>query len=792
MNARLEVVRNSFSQAFHRVFSRRSKRERNAKLEVVRNSFSQAFHRIFSRRGIRELNTRLRAVLNLFPQAFHRIFSRRRKRVLIHEILSIQILSAATFGALAVASLYWGSQWVLQENYSRWALQWTEELNELGAPLYLTDDGDALIRLEGYIAKYPEISQVTYFGNDGVTLFSIRNQEDAPSVVSLPAHLLQSAKNLVGSDKPYLIQNGIIDPRQFEIFAPVWTESITDDGLFAFDSADATNDSQTKLVGVVGMHLDFIIFHDSLLSNIKVAIGILLALLVILAFFGRRALRSALSSLSDLERPIQELAKGNLSVKFKPAEHREISDIVEALESTVSALGERNATLLKLANHDNLTGLFNRRRFVEDLKSELENSDGTDGVLALLFIDLDQFKYINDTCGHPAGDRLICTVAEELTRAISSNDTVARFGGDEFVVLLRNTNEISVRSVTDKILQNMRGIAHTESEQVFRINCSIGVTIVSKSSPRNHDDLIAQADIACREAKLAGRNRMHFYTMSDQQAQRASSDAGWMNKLRDALDENLFELRFQPINSIDNGRSTHHEVLLRLRTADGSLASPDAFLPAAVRFGLMSEIDLWVIRNVAKAYVEFSEAYVGDLKLSVNLSANAFENENLDSLVKDTFKEFGVPPSHIIFEVTESLAIRRPAHVERQITALRSMGCELALDDFGTGYSSFSYLQKLHFDYIKIDGTFVQNILENPVDQKMIKLIAEVGKEAGMKTIAEYVQNAESLALLEQLGVDLAQGYFVGRPTKQPTQKPTPVSLEPRRERLLRMKKYSS
>jgi diguanylate cyclase (GGDEF)-like protein len=737
------------------------------------------------------MNAGLEVVRRSFFQAFHRVFSRRSKRVLIHEILSIQILSAAIIGALAVASLYWGGQWVLQDNYSRWALQWTEELNELGAPLYLSGDSDALIRLEGYIAKYPEISQVTYYGNDGVTLFSIENQEDAPPVVNLPADLLESAKNLVGSDTPYLIQSGFLDPRQFEIFAPVWTESIAGDGLFAFDSADAVIESKTELIGVVGMHLDFIIFHNRLLSNIKVAIGVLLALLVILAFFGRQALRSALSSISDLERPIQELAKGNLDVRFKPAEHREISDIVEALESTVSALSERNATLLKLANHDSLTGLFNRRRFVEDLETELERVDDTDRVLALLFIDLDQFKYINDTCGHPAGDRLICKVADELTRTVGSGDTVARFGGDEFVVLLRDTNQISVRSIADKILQNMRGIAHAEAEQVFRINCSIGITIVSKSSP-HHDDLIAQADIACREAKLAGRNRMHFYKMSEQQAQRLSSDAGWMNKLRNALDLNLFELRFQPINCIDSGHSTHHEVLLRLRTDDGSLISPDAFLPAAVRFGLMSEIDLWVIRNVAKAYAEYSSEYAGDLKFSVNLSANAFENEDLALLVKQTFEEFGVPPSHMIFEVTESLAVRRPAHVERQITALRSMGCELALDDFGTGYSSFSYLQKLHFDYIKIDGTFVQNILQNPVDQKMIKLIAEVGQEAGMKTIAEYVQSAESLALLGQLGVDLAQGYFVGRPTKHPTQKSTPVSLGSRRQRILRMKNFSS
>ena len=733
------------------------------------------------------MNAGLQYVGRSFAQMFHRVFSRRSKRVLIHEILSIQILSAAIIGALAVASLYWGGQWVLQDNYSRWALQWTEELNELGAPLYLTGDSDALIRLEGYISKYPEISQVTYFASDGARLFSIDKQEDALPVASLSPDLLAETKALVGSDKPYLLQGGIVDPQQFEIFAPVWTESIADDGLFSFDSTDAEISGSTKLVGVVGMHLDFIIFHDRLLSNIKVAIGILLVLLVTLLFFGRRLLRNALSSISDLEYPIKQLAKGNLRVKFRPAAHREISDIVEALEKTASALNERNATLLKLANHDSLTGLFNRRRFTECLQSELEKSSETGTILALLFIDLDQFKYINDTCGHPAGDRLICKVADELLRTVGRSDTVARFGGDEFVVLLRETNQISVRSMADKILENMRGIAHAEGDRIFRINCSIGITIV-KDSGLDHDGLIAQADIACREAKLAGRNRKHFYTMSEQQAQRLSSDAGWMNKLRNALDLNLFELRFQPINCIDSGETTHHEVLLRLKTTDGTFASPDAFLPAAVRFGLMSEIDLWVIRNVAAAYSDYVEEYSGHLKFSVNLSANAFENEDLAGLVKESFDTFNVPPKHMIFEITESLAIRRPAHVEQQITALRKMGCEIALDDFGTGYSSFSYLQRLHFDYIKIDGSFIQNIMKNPVDQKMIKLIAEVGREAGMKTIAEYVQNSEALELLGQLGVDLAQGYFIGRPTKIPAHKSTPVSLESRRERNVRLR----
>jgi diguanylate cyclase (GGDEF)-like protein len=571
----------------------------------------------------------------------------------------------------------------------------------------------------------------------------------------------------------------MVDPRQFEILAPVWTESLVDDGLFAFDPDEPLSTSNIELVGFVGMHLDFIIFHDRLLANIKVAIIILLCLLIGFAFYGRRVLRKALASISDLQEPIQELAKGNLDVKFEPAEHREISDIVEALETTASALSERDAMLVELANHDNLTGLFNRRRFVEELNVELANIGVHEHTSALFFIDLDQFKYVNDTCGHPAGDRLIRKVADELSRSVSRSDIVARFGGDEFVVLLVDTDKESAREMADVFLANMRRLAHVEDDRVFHVHCSIGVTMVERPSA-NPDDLIAEADIACREAKSAGRNRMQFFETSSHSQERASSDVGWMNKLRNAVDADSFQLRFQPINRIDTGVTTHHEVLLRLRGDDGKLLSPDAFLPSAVRFGLMSEIDLWAIRNAAEAYAQ----HVKDcpqLRLSINLSANAFENDDLAGFVSDVFEKNNVPPTHIIFEITESLAVRRPKHVERQIMELRRLGCELALDDFGTGYSSFSYLQKLHFDYIKIDGSFVHDITNNPVDQKMIKLIAEIGREASMQTVAEYVQNAQSLELLGELGVDLAQGFFVGRPTKRPLFKSTPISLSSQR-----------
>ncbi|MDH5621369.1 MAG: diguanylate cyclase, partial [Gammaproteobacteria bacterium] len=529
--------------------------------------------------------------------------SRNIKRALVHEILSIQVLSAALVGALAIGGLYWGGQWVLQDNYSRWALQWTEQLNEIGAPFYLADDEEAQISLENFVDRYREISQVIFYSKLGEVLHSVSASDvDGPVEVLAPSDL-KDAVAVVGEQKPYLMRGGLLNPQQFEITAPVWIESLPDDGLFGFDAANPEPTSKTELLGFVKMNLDFVMFHDRLLSNIRSAVFVLLLFLILFSLYGQHALRRALVSISDLQRPIQELAKGNLKVKFEPAQHREISDIVEALETTATALSERDAQLRELANHDSLTGLYNRRRFVEELRAEVMHVMRTERSSALFFIDLDQFKYINDACGHPAGDRLIRKVADELRRSIGANDVIARFGGDEFVILARSVDANAAQAIAETILTNMRRMAHIEDNRIFHVHCSVGITIMTGANLR-HDELINQADIACREAKSAGRNRMRFYSPSDGDERRETTDVGWMNALREALDEDKFELRFQPINNIMNGRTTHQEILIRLRTEDGKFVAPDAFLPSAVRFGLMNEIDFWMIRHAAMAYAE--------------------------------------------------------------------------------------------------------------------------------------------------------------------------------------------
>lgn len=708
------------------------------------------------------------------------------QRVLIHEILSLQLLITAIIGSLAIAGLYWGGQWVLQKNYSRWALQWTEELHELGAPLYLPTAEEVTLRLESYIDKYPEIEQVSYFRRDGSSLLTVTNSATRgdrapPSPELLPDSLLGDIAGLVGADVPYLMTSSIIDIKAFEIYAPIWTASIENDGLFAFDPLAENAETSMELVGFVRLDLNFAEFHENLLRNIKLAIVVLLLLLVVSGFLGRMSLRRALRAISDLQKPIAELAKGNLAVEFKPAAHREISEIVQALETTATALGERDAKLLRLANHDPLTGLYNRRRFVEELEKELQSSSRIKNRGALFFIDLDQFKYVNDTCGHPAGDRLIKKVAGHLSKSVGGDGIVARFGGDEFAVLAPELTRRQATLLAELILDDMRQLSHVENESVIHVHCSIGITMV-RAGDATSDDLIAQADIACREAKARGRNRAEFYRVSKSEAEQMAADVGWMRKLREAIDNNAFELRFQPVVHVPSGETSHHEVLIRMRMEDGQIVGPDMFLPAAVRFGMMAEIDAWMIENSARAYAHYRE-FDGNLRFAVNLSASAFETENLASYVASCFEEHGIAPRKFMFEITESLAVRHLSHVEKQIAALREIGCEVALDDFGKGYSSLSYLQQLSVDYIKIDGSFIRNLAKNAVDQKMVRLIAEIGREAGMKTIAEYVQSGPTFSKLAELDVDFAQGYYVGKPSAVPRKRTLPILLAHKRRR---------
>jgi diguanylate cyclase (GGDEF)-like protein len=687
-----------------------------------------------------------------------------RGRSLVQEVLGVQLSIAALGGLIAVAGLAWTSGTVIRDNLEHWAAQWASELNELGAPFYLSDAGEAMLDVERFIAKYPEIDRVSWYDTAGRGLLSLDGEGATSSAgETLDASTTAELAARAAANAPYLLTQNMSPGQRYRLAGPIWTESFADDALFSADPAAA--ETAVELLGFVSVDLDFSSYENALWPRLAVASGLLLLLLGVSWAFGRWFLKSALAPLSELEQSLAQLAAEEQNVRFPSSPYTELRAIVTALEDTTHALQRRERRLLHLANHDQLTGLANRHRFVAELNEELTRCADNDARSALFFIDLDQFKAVNDTCGHAAGDHMLQLAAQQLRYAVRPEDFVARFGGDEFVVLVRDVSRNEARAAATKVLELMRGLKHVERDQVFHLQCSIGITLIHGNRSSSHE-VIAQSDIACQSAKAHGRNRVELYSPAGKQSEQIAKDVVTMNRLRTALETDRFELVYQPLMHIETGVMSHYETLLRLPTEDGVLG-PDAFLPAAFRFGLMADIDRWVLRRVVRALAELTPS-MPDLRLSTNLSGFAFEDEGLAAYLRDLLKEHGVEGNRLVLEITEQLAVRFAANTDRQITMLRGLGCQLAIDDFGSGYSSFSYLKRLPVDFLKIDGSFIRGLAKDRVDQAMVRMVGEVARAAGIKTVAEYVQSAATLELLAKYGIDYAQGYFIGKPAAAP------------------------
>jgi diguanylate cyclase (GGDEF)-like protein len=687
-----------------------------------------------------------------------------RSRSLVREVLGVQLAITAIGGLIAVAGLAWTSGAVVRDNLEHWAAQWASELNELGAPFYLDDAGAAMLDVERFIAKYPEIARVTWYDTDGGVLLSLGGDgttfiDAAPLDATTATELAARA----GLYPPYLLTQNVSPGQRYRLSGPIWTESFADDALFSDDPTAAA--TSVNRLGFVSVDLDFSGYEDALWPRLAMASGILLMLLGISWACGRWFLKSALTPLSELEHSLAQLASEAENVRFPSSPYTELRAIVLALEDTTRALQKRERRLLHLANHDQLTGLANRHRFVAELDAELARCAESGARSALFFVDLDQFKYVNDTCGHAAGDHLLQLAAQQLRYAVRPEDFVARFGGDEFVVLIRNVSRTEARNVATKVLELMRGLKHVEREQVFHLQCSIGVALLHGNRASSHE-VIAQADIACRSAKAHGRNRVEIYSAAGKQSEQIADDVATMNRLRAALETDRFELLYQPLMHITTRTISHYETLLRLPTETGVLR-PESFLPAAFRFGLMPDIDRWVLKRVVKALAELLPS-MPDLKLSTNLSGFAFEDEGLAAYLRDVLKDHGVSGDRLVLEITEQLAVRFAASTDKQITLLRDLGCQLAIDDFGSGYSSFGYLKRLPVDFLKIDGAFIKSLPRDRVDQAMVRMVGEVARAAGIQTVAEYVNSAATFELLAKYGIDYAQGYYIGKPMAQP------------------------
>jgi diguanylate cyclase (GGDEF)-like protein/PAS domain S-box-containing protein len=423
-----------------------------------------------------------------------------------------------------------------------------------------------------------------------------------------------------------------------------------------------------------------------------------------------------------------------------------------------------NEQIAYQADHDALTGLANRNKFDRYLKRAIVLAHHENAEHALCYLDLDQFKIINDTCGHLAGDELLRQLGELLRKHIRQYDFVARLGGDEFGVLMYNCSSQQAFQACEKLRDLIKDFSFAWDDRSFTIGVSIGVSSINIVSG-NAVDLLKEADAACYAAKEKGRNRVHVFSPNDEALAMRRGEMQWVEKIRHGLDQNRFVLYGQPIVPMqDTNEGLHFEVLLRYRDDRGNIIPPGAFLPAAERYNLASELDRWIIATLLE-WLAHRPAFLRTLTLcSINLSGLSLSDETMLKFISGELQKWAVPSNKLCFEITETAAISNLSYATNFINQLKEQGCLFSLDDFGSGLSSFAYLKNLPVDYLKIDGLFVKDILDDKVDLAMVKSINEVGHVMNKKTIAEFVENEAIFNLLKTLGIDYAQGYGIGKP----------------------------
>jgi len=418
--------------------------------------------------------------------------------------------------------------------------------------------------------------------------------------------------------------------------------------------------------------------------------------------------------------------------------------------------------LQHLADHDALTGLFNRRRFEQELDREVALANRYGDVGAALVLDLDNFKYVNDTMGHAAGDQLILDVAGALRKRLRDTDTMARLGGDEFAVILPRTDTADAHRVASDLLHAVRELDSFAGGRTISVTTSIGVAVFGEEQVTGQE-VLATADIAMYEAKNSGRDRVCALDNTTGGAARQAARTSWIERIRSALDEDRFVLQAQPIMNVATEEVSQHELLLRMVSDTGEIVPPAAFLSTAERFGLVQSIDRWVVQNAIRLMDE--QLRLGRrLRLEVNVSGNSVDDPELLSLVQKELAASSVDPDDLILEITETAVISNMDEARRFAETLSRVGCRFALDDFGTGFGSYYYLKHLPLHYIKIDGDFIRNLAHSPTDQLMVRAMVQVAQGLGMKTVAEFVEDAETVEFLRAYGVDFAQGYHIGRP----------------------------
>jgi len=451
--------------------------------------------------------------------------------------------------------------------------------------------------------------------------------------------------------------------------------------------------------------------------------------------------------------------------QFNDSRKDEFGYLARFINRALESLTQRQHELSYQASHDMLTGLYNRAEFDRRLHEYIEHLRIEKSYATLFYMDLDQFKIINDTCGHVAGDELLRQISQTLKSELRESDFIARLGGDEFGVLLPGCTQADSTHLATKLLKAVRKFHFSWEGKVFQIGVSIGVVPLT-SDTESVNKVLSSADVACYAAKEKGRNQVHIYEPDDRELKRKHGEMLWVAQIREALKQNNFMLYQQPIVHVvkDTSIQPHYEILLRLSDDNGNLVTPLTFLGAAELYGLVTEIDNWVLKNTFAWMVENENNSQPFAQIAINLSGQSLSNKAFLDKVVTLISESGVNTEKVCFEITETTAIANLDLATKFIHVLKGMGCHFALDDFGSGMSSFSYLKNLPVDYLKIDGSYVCDLVNDPIDRAMVTAVNQIGHAMGIETIAEFVEDQATLGALAAIGVDFAQGYGIARP----------------------------
>lgn len=626
---------------------------------------------------------------------------------------------------------------------------------------------------ENYLSLQSLVQQSMTHGNDLVFVM-LKNSDGKTIAVSGVPTLSESMMQDANASQPSEWRT-----KDMLIFrAPVLRNVVEIDDAFSM-GAEAISSRVEKRTVIGQVYIGLSLHQLSTLRNEIVSRNLILALigLIISASIALQFGKGITRPIENLAFGVEKIGRGNLKLRVPESSEGELLTLeigfnymAQQLQLAHDEMQERidkaTETLSYQAHHDALTGLINRREMEARLERALKTAQEHELQHVFCYLDLDQFKVVNDTCGHHAGDDLLRQLSHLLSSRVRERDTLARLGGDEFGLLLEKCSMNDAKLIAENIREMIREFRYVYESKIFNVGASIGMVVINKNTS-SIEMVFSQADSACFAAKDNGRNRIHIFEPDDLDLAKRRNEMQWVSRIAQTLEDERLRLFCQPIipiSRVDN--ILHYEILLRQITPEGKIVPPMAFIPAAERFGLMNAIDRWVISNSFMAYKKLTEHHTQGQRyvFSINLSGISLSDTSLLAFITDEFTLHGIPPTNICFEITETAAITNLGNTLQLMKSLKAIGCKFLLDDFGSGMSSFAYLKNLPVDYIKIDGAFVKDIVTNPIDLAMVQSVHSVAEAMQIRTIAEFVESAEIVRLLKEVGVDYGQGMFLGEP----------------------------